>query len=275
MAETTIRDDWLSAYLVVEDIWRISDNGQDNIYLVLGKNSALVVDTGWGVGNLGDLIRKITPLPLVVVNTHGHIDHALGNDAFDSVSLGADDAKRLDRDGVAEKRAWARGIKLLTAVKETPKFTLWGTHAAKRDVPIQDGMEIDLGGRVITAFLTPGHTPGSACFLDKRSRVLLAGDSFVPSDAWGPMWFHLGESVSLSGFLSKMGELAAGGGFDTMLSGHGECGLMPISRLNALLVGTRNIIDGKIRGAPERTFAGDGLKADFDGVSLVYDPGKL
>ena len=35
---------------------------------------------------------------------------------------------------------------------------------------------IDLGGRTIKAILTPGHTPGSTCFLDAENHILFSGD---------------------------------------------------------------------------------------------------
>ena len=42
--------------------------------------------------------------------------------------------------------------------------------------PVNDGDVIDLGGRTIKAILTPGHTPGSTCFLDAENHILFSGD---------------------------------------------------------------------------------------------------
>ena len=51
------------------------------------KDKALLVDTGMGVGDLAALVRSLTPLPVIVVNTHGHPDHAGGNGGFDEFFL--------------------------------------------------------------------------------------------------------------------------------------------------------------------------------------------
>ena len=56
----------------------IDDAGSSCAYLITGKEKALLIDTLNGVENLADIVRTITDLPVMVVNTHGHIDHAAG-----------------------------------------------------------------------------------------------------------------------------------------------------------------------------------------------------
>jgi glyoxylase-like metal-dependent hydrolase (beta-lactamase superfamily II) len=270
-----IGDGWYLAQRVADGIWRISDHGQDNIYLVLGEQAALLIDTGWGVGNLPAFVTRLTPLPLIVANTHGHVDHALGNDLFDRLWIAERDGRELDPRGVTEKRAWIRDNLLLVQVQEPPRFNLWGTGPRAQTLELRNGMRIELGGRTVTALLTPGHTGGSACFLDPACRVLFAGDSFVPLAAWGPMWFHLQESQPLSVYYEAMSKVLTAGGFDHLLSGHGERDLIPAGDLASLLRGIRDVIDGKSSGVPEHTFAGDGLRIDFQDAGIVYDPGKL
>ena len=44
--------------------------------------------------------------------------------------------------------------------------------------PLQDGQQFDLGGgRIVTAFECPGHSPGEMVFLDSQTRCLFAGDA--------------------------------------------------------------------------------------------------
>ena len=73
--------------LIGEGIWSISGSANDQMYLVQGRDKALLVDTGMGVGDLAGLVRSLTSLPVMVVNTHGHPDHAGGNGGFDEVYL--------------------------------------------------------------------------------------------------------------------------------------------------------------------------------------------
>jgi hydroxyacylglutathione hydrolase len=46
------------------------------------------------------------------------------------------------------------------------------------DVPLADGQELTVGGVAARAIHTPGHTPGSVCFL--VGRYLIAGDTVFP-----------------------------------------------------------------------------------------------
>ena len=51
-------------------------------------------------------------------------------------------------------------------------------YAAKVDSTIADGEEIEIGGLRVRAIHTPGHTPGSLCFL--VGRHLISGDTLFP-----------------------------------------------------------------------------------------------
>ena len=52
-------------------------------YLILGQEKALLIDSGMGVGSLRKEVEKITDLPVTLINTHGHPDHAGGNAEFE------------------------------------------------------------------------------------------------------------------------------------------------------------------------------------------------
>lgn len=50
--------------------------------------------------------------------------------------------------------------------------------ADKNDTPVADGEEIAVGGQTIKAIYTPGHTPGSTCYL--VGGILFSGDVLFP-----------------------------------------------------------------------------------------------
>ncbi|GBL19527.1 hypothetical protein EMGBS3_12330 [Anaerolineaceae bacterium] len=50
-----------------------------NMYLLLGRARAVLLDSGMGIGDLHALTRTVTKLPLQIVNTHYHWDHSGGN----------------------------------------------------------------------------------------------------------------------------------------------------------------------------------------------------
>jgi glyoxylase-like metal-dependent hydrolase (beta-lactamase superfamily II) len=56
------------------------------MWLVIGPEKAMLIDTACGLGDMKKLVDEITgKMPLIVVNTHGHPDHARGNAWFDKV----------------------------------------------------------------------------------------------------------------------------------------------------------------------------------------------
>jgi len=56
------------------------------MYLTIGPEKAMLVDTAYGLGDLKGLVDQLTGgKPLIVVNTHEHYDHAYGNCRFDKV----------------------------------------------------------------------------------------------------------------------------------------------------------------------------------------------
>ena len=79
---TFTTEDWLKVRQLDDDTWAIDDHGQDICYLVCGQDRCLLIDTGWGIGDLRALVAELNPLPLTVVNTHGHPDHTFGNWQF-------------------------------------------------------------------------------------------------------------------------------------------------------------------------------------------------
>ena len=52
-----------------ENTWIINFmNGSQNMYLLEGAEKALLIDTGWGAGNLRALVEKLTTKPVIVTN---------------------------------------------------------------------------------------------------------------------------------------------------------------------------------------------------------------
>ena len=62
-------------------LYRICNSGVF-MDLIVGSHHALLFDTGYGYGDLKGVIRELTDKPLYVLNSHGHVDHACGNEAF-------------------------------------------------------------------------------------------------------------------------------------------------------------------------------------------------
>ena len=131
------------------------------IYLLIGKTKALLIDTG-AVADakimplaqtvISLLENRGSKLPLMVVHTHGHLDHRSGDDQF-----------RVLPD-----------VKIVPTNLESVKSRL-----GIADWPNGIG-QIDLGDRVIDVIPTPGHYPSHVAYYDRQTGLFFSGDFLLP-----------------------------------------------------------------------------------------------
>jgi len=131
-------------------------DGRQYLYLLEGAERALLIDTAWGCGDLRSYVETLTSKPVVVVNTHGHIDHRGGNGWWPEVHMHADAAA--DADG-------PRAPDSLEV--PYPDYTR---------VFVGDGHTFDLGGREVEVIEIGAHASGSIALLDRETRMLFCGD---------------------------------------------------------------------------------------------------
>ena len=132
-----------------ENTWRI-ENIFVRCFLLIGKEKALLIDSGSTLPNVREIAEKITHLPIMLINTHGDGDHTSGNGAFEEYYISEEDYTGC---GMKEKFPESKAL-----------F-------------VKDGQIIDLGGRILKIIATPGHTFGSISILDVTNRSIYTGDS--------------------------------------------------------------------------------------------------
>ncbi|HVW43332.1 MAG TPA: MBL fold metallo-hydrolase [Amycolatopsis sp.] len=144
--------------------------------LVLGAERCLVVDTGGDEvhgAEFAAAVRELTPLPWVVVLTHGHFDHHFGTYAFLPCPVWAHErcAAAMDDD----RAAW------ISKFRREGEPEAAGRLAASRLVPPTDVLatevRLDLGGRTVT-LLHPGrgHTDHDVAVHVPDAGVVFTGD---------------------------------------------------------------------------------------------------
>lgn len=232
-------------------VYLMDDNHEATGYLVVGKEKALVIDTMNGLENVYEVVRSITDLPVIVVNTHGHCDHIYGNVYFDSTYLHPADLP------VANQH-----MQLPEFVEECKK------RGAKMPPfkPIHGGEVIDLGGLHLEVIELPGHTPGGILLLLKEDRILFTGDSINHH-----LWMQLEESLPIPEFIKNLESLMyLTGEADVILHGHAS-GIDDISLMERVLNGAKEIAEGKTENdKPYEWFGGVHRKHIFGEDAICY-----
>lgn len=156
-------------------VTRIFAPAEEQMYLVTGAERAALIDTGAGVGDLRAYVHTLTELPLIVLLTHNHFDHALGAAQFETVYMSRADVDEFDAEGLATGRVAYLSEKPVFPQIEASDYI--PVDDPKRFRILSDGDVFDLGGVHIEARICGGHTPGSMTFLLTEERTLITSDA--------------------------------------------------------------------------------------------------
>lgn len=170
-----------SASEIGNNAWKISESGMVNCYLLLGNSGALLIDTGIGLGNVKEIIDKITALPITVVLTHMHPDHAGGLSHFHEYYVMKEDFAMSY--SFLSMPVFSRIMIKMSKIKD-PIMPKLFYHSVRHE--LIDGQMFNLGGRTVHAMAVPGHTKGSAVFIDDANKMIFTGDDINIS-----LWMHL------------------------------------------------------------------------------------
>ena len=171
----------LAPRAVADGVWVLTGLTQDfsrqnggnivNTGFIVGETGVVVIDSGpsrrYGE-QLRAAIASVTTLPVVlVINTHHHPDHFLGNQAFAPQTLAA----------LAPTR---QGIESEGEAFNANMYRLNGDWMRDTEVtpPSRDlaAGVIEAGGRSIELLALDGHTGADLAVFDRRTATLFAGD---------------------------------------------------------------------------------------------------
>jgi len=167
----------------LEGIYEIDEFDSASIFVIVGEERALVLDTGTGIGDLRWLIEnKITDKPYDLAFTHNHVDHIGGAPWFEKGWMHPADFEQSDLS--IPPTLEFRRIYAQSCMKGNPEDCPYDIDADIRPwpcepefKPLKDGQRFELGGRTVTAYHCPGHTPGEMIFIDDKTRTLFCGDA--------------------------------------------------------------------------------------------------
>ncbi|TFY90345.1 quinoprotein relay system zinc metallohydrolase 1 [Pseudomonas kairouanensis] len=199
----------LKPRLIADNTWLLEgstdnfakDNGGNivNVGFIVTEAGVVVIDTGpskrYGEA-LRQAIARVTDKPVIqVLLTHHHPDHALGNQAFKDVPIGAlagtQDLLHQQGDGMAEN--------LYRLVGDWMR----GTEVVLPSEVVQPGV-MTFGSHDLQLLQLRGHTGADLAILDQKTGVLFAGDLVfyqraltTPNSPGLPIW--LADIATLQG----------------------------------------------------------------------------
>lgn len=206
------------------------------VWLVEGKDSALLIDAGLGLAELRAVVESLTALPYKVVNTHGHGDHSGGNYQFDRVYM--HDGSLQGAEAAAELMAPFAAPEKLEEIRQKI-----AAHRTEIEF-IAEGYVFDLGGRRLEVIGTPGHTSGDITLYDRESGLLFCGDSVLKEI---PVLLVAAQTVSVACYADSMRKLAALEGVKGLCTGHDSV-IMPRELLLDCLACAEEILAGTSDG---------------------------
>lgn len=144
---------------------------QVNTYIVYNENKeCVVIDAGnqerFEDEQILNYIDKNGLKPLMLLNTHSHIDHVMGNKLLAEkyhIGLAAHPIEKPLYNKVWMYAA-AFGIDFAQDRCLTPT------------VDLNDGDIVKIGDDELKVLFTPGHSPGHLCFYDEKDGIVFTGD---------------------------------------------------------------------------------------------------
>ncbi len=202
-------------------------------YLVRASYRNVLIDSGLDQNflclqeqllSLGLKVRDID----LVINTHEHLDHIGSNRYFQETSF------------IAAHRFAATKITL-----EDHYVTLYRS-GDRNEVPLRVHLWLenrsffDLGSHTLEAIHTPGHTSGSICIYEFKTKVLFSGDTVFA----GGTLSYIAESGSVGDYVNSILRLEARK-ISKIFPGHGDMSQNPEEDLSQAIVNAKKLLNGE------------------------------
>ena len=177
-----IVDNWFTVREIDNTTYIISEYGHPqevHSFLLIGKHSAGLIDTGLGIYDIKGITDALTGLPVKLITTHAHFDHIGSHGSFDEIYIHKAEAGWLQNGlpmPIEEIRGYLSEGPITKPLPESFDINGYVPFRRERINPMEDGDIIDLGGRSLKAIHTPGHSPGHICVLDESRGYLFTGD---------------------------------------------------------------------------------------------------
>ncbi len=143
---------------------------QENTYIIWDESTkeAAIIDPGCyntlEQNELSDFIKQYSLTPKLLLNTHAHIDHVLGNSFVKNKYNVPYYLHRSD-------------LTVLQSLADVARmYGIPASPSPNPDVFMEDGQSLLVGKYSFDILFVPGHSPGSVAFYNTKNQVLISGD---------------------------------------------------------------------------------------------------
>jgi glyoxylase-like metal-dependent hydrolase (beta-lactamase superfamily II) len=133
-----------------------------NLYVVKGATRSIAFDAGNSTEGVRSGLKSLEIEPAdvaAVFLTHGDSDHTGGLPVFEKADVYLPRAEEQMIDGHTARF-----------------FFFFKNELGRKHLPIDDGQTVEIDGLKVMAVFTPGHTPGSTCYV-VDGQYLFSGDN--------------------------------------------------------------------------------------------------
>lgn len=182
---------WYEVYRLPGNVYAIAEPQhfqEVNLYLIMGEEKAILLDTGEGFCPIKPLIEELYDGPVIAFNSHFHFDHIGYNYLFEPMHVIDDPyVKNVAENGLPREGLGAQIEEEMFqfGYPETLDAANFSIRPYKIET-VKDGDVFDLGGRSIRVYHTPGHSNDSLMLYDEANKILFTGDTFYP----GALYTH-------------------------------------------------------------------------------------
>lgn len=269
LTEVPVKSTWFKVYNVGTGVYAIAEpyNFEEVIsYLITGKDSALLFDTGMGFDTISAIVKQLTSLPVTVINSHTHFDHTGGNAEFTNIlALNTPYTIHNAAFGWPHSAVKDEVTPAAICLDKLPNKDSAAYHVRPFSISrfVADGYIIKLGGRDLEVVAAPGHTPDAIALLDRQNGYLFTGDTFYEATIW-----LFADGTNLQDYANTVAKLAVlQPGLKTLFTSHNT----PIAQPTQLTA-WKNAFDDVISGkAPALNAADAGYDFAKDAVVFKFN----
>ncbi len=172
-------DSWFTIDQVDKATYIISEYRhweEAHCYLLNGTEYSLLIDTGLGICNIHDQVKKLTDKPVIAIATHIHWDHIGGHKFFPDFYAHEDELNWLNGEFPLTMEQIKGMVVDRCDLPDGYDVNNYEFFQGKPTKVLKGNEVINIGDRFIQIVHSPGHSPGHMCFWEKDRGYLFTGD---------------------------------------------------------------------------------------------------